>query len=244
METTVMSLAEYANGKIYSGIKTGFNEAFIIDGIKRAELVAKEPKSAEIIKPLVVGQDVQKWYIEQNNRWLIFTRKGININHYPAVKEHLEQWKKDLTSKQISSSPKGKKPKQYQWYEIPNELSYYQYFETPKIIYPNTSRKSCFAFDTKNYYLGNTVSFIAKNDLFLIAILNSSIAWDYFKNSSSYLKEALRLSTDVVGKLPIPTVTQLERKAIETLVGYVPILDYSSRGRRHIYKLLQVIKYC
>lgn len=47
METMGMPLGEYVNGKIYSGIKTGFNKAFVIDGIKRAELVAKDPKSIE-----------------------------------------------------------------------------------------------------------------------------------------------------------------------------------------------------
>ncbi len=237
METMVMPLAEYVNGKIYSGIKTGFNEAFIIDETKRAELVAKEPKSAEIIKPLIMGKDVRKWRIIQNDRWLIFTRRGININHYPAIKEYLEEWKEDLTSKQNSSSAKYKRSKQYQWYEIQNEVPYYQSFESPKIIYPNTVAKSCFAFDTKNYYLANTVSFIPKNDLFLLAILNSSIIWNYFKNSSSFLRDALRLSVDVVGKLPIPTVTEPQRKAIETIVGFILYLseqlkDVPSHGEK------------
>lgn len=237
METTVMPLAEYVNGKIYSGIRTGFNEAFVINETKRAELVAKEPKSAEIIKPLVVGKDVQKWRIRQNDRWLIFTRRGINMNQYPAIMEHLEQWREDLTSKQNTSSVKGRKNKQYQWYEIQQKLSYYQAFEAPKIIYPDIARESCFAFDTKNYYPANTVSFIAKNDLFLIAILNSSIAWNYFNNSSSYLRGALRFSHNVLGKLPIPTVTEPERKAIETLVGYILYLseqlkDIPSHGKK------------
>ncbi|MBW4599859.1 MAG: hypothetical protein KME29_09640 [Calothrix sp. FI2-JRJ7] len=245
METMVVPLAEYVNGKVYSGIKTGFNKAFVISGIKRAELVAKDPKSAEIIKPLVIGKDIQKWHIRHNDRWLdrwlIFTRRGIDINQYPVIKEHLEQWREDLTSKQSSSSVKGRKSKRYQWYEIPNELSYYQAFELPKIIYPNTAKKSCFAFDTHNYYPGNTVSFIAKNDLFLVAILNSSIVWDYFKNTSSFLKEALRFSSNVVEKLPIPTATEAQRKAIETLVGYILYLSEQLKDiPSHGEKLMEV----
>ena len=39
------------NIQINYGIKTGFNDAFIINGEKRAELIAKDPKSAEIIRP-------------------------------------------------------------------------------------------------------------------------------------------------------------------------------------------------
>jgi len=241
METMGMPLAEYVNGKIYSGIKTGFNKAFVIDGIKRAELVAKDPKSAEIIKPLAVGEDVQKWHIQENDRWLIFTIRGININHYPAIKEHLEQWREDLTPKQSSSNVKGRKTGRYQWYEIQDELAYYQAFEAPKIIYPDMAKESRFAFDTKKYYLGNTISFIAKNDLFLIAILNSSIVWSYCRENLSVLRGRLRFLRQFVEKIPIPTATEPQHKAIETLVGYVLYLSEQLKDiPSHGEKLMEV----
>uniref|UniRef100_UPI002FD8E7A7 type IIG restriction enzyme/methyltransferase n=1 Tax=Chishuiella changwenlii TaxID=1434701 RepID=UPI002FD8E7A7 len=43
------------------GIKTGYNEAFIIDGKKREELINQDPKSAEIIRPLLRGRDIKKY---------------------------------------------------------------------------------------------------------------------------------------------------------------------------------------
>jgi hypothetical protein len=52
MERAGVPLGEYVNGRIYYGIKTGFNKAFVIDGAKRAELIAADPRSEEIIKPL------------------------------------------------------------------------------------------------------------------------------------------------------------------------------------------------
>jgi hypothetical protein len=235
MEIIGMPLGEYVNGKIYHGIKTGFNKAFVIDGTKRAELVAKNPKDAEIIKPLAVGNEVQKWHLRENDKWLIFTRRGININHYPAIKEHLEQWKKDLTSRQNSLNVKSKKSRRYQWYEIEDNIGYYQAFEAPKIIYPNIAKESCFAFDTKKYYLGNRISFIAKNDLFLIAILNSSIIWNYCSKNLTILDKPdkggkLYFSRRFVEKIPIATATEPQQKAIATLVGYVLYLSEQLKG--------------
>lgn len=104
METDVVSLAEYVNGQVHPGILIGFNQAFVISGIKRAELIALDSKSAEIIKPLVTGADIRKWHIQHNDKWLIFTRRGIDINRYPAIKKHLEQWREDLTKLQSRSS--------------------------------------------------------------------------------------------------------------------------------------------
>ncbi|OWY64440.1 hypothetical protein B7486_47305 [cyanobacterium TDX16] len=242
MENIGISLGEYVKGKIYSGIKTGFNKAFIIDGIKRAELIAKEPQSAEILKPLAVGKDIRRWLIRDNDRWLIFTRRGIKIDQYPAVKEHLEQWRKDLTSKQGSLTANNRKTQQNQWYEIQDTVSYYQAFEAPKIIYPDIAEECRFAFDTKKYYLGNTVYFIAKSDLFLIAILNSSIVWNYCRNNLPVLGdpnkgERLRFFRQFVEKIPIPTATESQHKAIESLVGYVVYLseqlkDIPSHGKK------------
>lgn len=140
IEPMRITLGEYVNEKIYSGIRTGFNKAFVIDGIKRVELVAKDPKSAEIIKPLTLGNQVQKWYIQENEKWLIFPIIGININHYPAIKEHLEQWKEDLSARLSSLKLKRKSFERYQWYEIQDNVAYYQTFETPKIVYPNVTK--------------------------------------------------------------------------------------------------------
>ena len=60
MAAAGITLGEYVNGQIYRGVLTGFNQAFVIDGAKRAELIAKDTKSAEIIKPLAVGADVRE----------------------------------------------------------------------------------------------------------------------------------------------------------------------------------------
>ncbi|MBK5226315.1 MAG: Eco57I restriction-modification methylase domain-containing protein, partial [Thermoleophilia bacterium] len=85
-------LGEYIGGNFYRGVLTGLNKAFIIDQQKRDQLIAEDPKSAEIIKPYLRGRDVKRWHAEWVGYYLIFTRRGIDIESYPAVMKHLNRW--------------------------------------------------------------------------------------------------------------------------------------------------------
>jgi type I restriction-modification system DNA methylase subunit len=96
MKAAGIPLGEYVKGQIYRGILTGLNQAFVIDGVKRAELIAQDPKSAEIIKPLIIGRNIGKWKVANKGEWLIFTRRGIDINSYPAVLGYLQQFREQL----------------------------------------------------------------------------------------------------------------------------------------------------
>ena len=84
--------------KIYRGILTGCNEAFIIDGATKDALIAQDPKSAEIIRPILRGRDIKRYSYEFADKWLIATHNGtatqerINIEDYPAVKMHLDSY--------------------------------------------------------------------------------------------------------------------------------------------------------
>ena len=71
---------EYVKGQIFYGVKTGFNTAFVINAAQRAELIAQDPKSAEIIKPLAVGDDVRRWRIDegQSGSFIISAGRGID----------------------------------------------------------------------------------------------------------------------------------------------------------------------
>jgi adenine-specific DNA-methyltransferase len=89
-------LGDFVEGRFYYGIKTGYNDAFVIDGATRAALIAEDPKSAEIIKPYIRGRDIKRWRIDAPDLWLIFSRRGVDINGYPAVKTHLERFRELL----------------------------------------------------------------------------------------------------------------------------------------------------
>ena len=209
-------LGEYVNGKFYRGILTGFNEAFVIDRATRDKLIAEHPSSAEVIKPLLRGRDVKRWSLDYQDLWLIFTRRGTDIKKYPAIEKHLGQYKQQLTPSV------GRKAGNYKWHDIQDNVAYWEEFEKPKIIYPNICKRNEFAWDESGYYTNQKAFIIPCNDKTLLAILNSSVMTflfdkllpklqgDFYEPSSIFMKD-----------FPIPTATEVEQKAIETLVGYV-----------------------
>ena len=69
------TLKEVYGSPLY-GIKTGLNEAFVIDRATRDKLIAADPKSAELLKPFLEGKDLKKWRVESRDLWLILCRKG------------------------------------------------------------------------------------------------------------------------------------------------------------------------
>src|SRR5690606_26346301 len=77
-------------GKTYFGVKTGMNEAFIIDETTRALLIEEDPRSAEIIKPVVGGREIRRYSIEPKGKFLIWTYIGVRLKNYPAILLHLK----------------------------------------------------------------------------------------------------------------------------------------------------------
>lgn len=202
-------LGTYLNGELYYGIKTGFNKAFKINGIERAALIALDPRSAEIIKPFAVGDDVRKWQIRRQDSYLIFTRRGINIDDYPAIKAHLSRWQDELTPKITGQEEKGRKPGRYKWYEIQDDVAYYAEFEKPKIVYPVIAKESRFAIDQTGSYTNDKTFIIPSNDPYLLGILNSKVVWAFLKSICSALGDPenggrLELRAIHVSQTPIP----------------------------------------
>ncbi len=115
------------------GIKTGFNAAFVIDRQTRDALIKADPSSQEVIKPFLEGKDLKKWRSESRDLYLIFTRRGIEIEKYPAVLAYLEQFKTQLEPKpknwEKGKKWQGRKAGTYQWYEIQDTVAYHAEFE-------------------------------------------------------------------------------------------------------------------
>jgi hypothetical protein len=108
-------LGKYLEGRIFYGIKTGLNEVFVINSETRQRLIKADKRSAEVIKPVRGGEDIREYFLEHQDTYLIFTRRGVNIEKYPAIKSYLEQFRPDLTPKKSSSDRRGRKPGTYRW---------------------------------------------------------------------------------------------------------------------------------
>ncbi|WP_312322707.1 TaqI-like C-terminal specificity domain-containing protein [Soonwooa sp.] len=160
--------------KINYGIKTGFNDAFIIDGAKRRELIDQDPKSEEIIRPILRGRDIKKYGYNFADLWLINSHNGIKekgispiiIEDYPAVKKHLEQYYTQLEKR----TDKGCTP-----YNLRN-CAYMEDFFIPKIIYPNMTKFLPFVYDNMSFLTNQKCFIITGNNIeYLTAFLNSSL---------------------------------------------------------------------
>ncbi len=217
-----VSLGKYVKGRFYYGIKTGLNEAFVIDDITRRRLIAGDPKSTELIKPWLRGRDIRKWKTEWAGLYVIFTRHGIEIEKYPAIKEYLLQFKKDLQPKRSDNQKSGRKPGPYRWFEIQDNIAYYKEFDRPKIIYPDITQSPKFAWDKSKAFLGNTVYFIPTDEVWLIGLLNSNLIWWYYQNISSTIRGGfVRFFAQYMETLPIPSVTNSEKAPIIKLVQII-----------------------
>ncbi len=171
-------LGKYVDGKIYYGIKTGLNKAFVIDETTRQRLIKEDPRSAEIIKPFLAGRDIKRYRPPIAAKYLIFTRRGIKIDDFPAIKEYLTRFKQELMPRPKSWKGNhwpGRKPGSYQWYEIQDTIDYYKEFEKPKIIIPCIIKKASFTFDILKIYSNDKTSIIVSDDLYLLGLLNSRV---------------------------------------------------------------------
>jgi len=175
-----ITLGEYVKGKIFRGVLTGLNEAFVIDEETKIKLIKEDKRSAEIIKPFLAGRDIKRYQFPKSDKYLIFTKRGINIDQYPAIKNHLLHYKKQLSPKPKDFKGEkwaGRKPGSYKWYEIQDAVDYFTEFEKPKILWPGISSTiTCFTLDLNNYYGNDNNQLIVSDDKYLLGVLNSLIS--------------------------------------------------------------------
>lgn len=182
-------------------------------------MIADDPKSTEIIKPLVVGKNIRAWQINYQDTWLILTKRGINIDAYPAIKNHLAKWQAELMPQKTGKESQGRSRGDYKWYELQASPSDTERFEKAKIVYPDIAKEPRFAFDTTGSYANDTTFVIPIDDLYLLGVLNSSSVKDFFIEVGAQVRGGyLRFKRQYVEKIPIPHASTTEREAISKLV--------------------------
>ena len=207
--------------KIYRGMLTGFNEAFIIDGKTKDELIAKDIKNAEIIKPLLRGRDIEKYSYNFADKWIINTHNGlkkeniapININDYPLIKEHLDKYYGKLEKR----SDKGDTP-----YNLRN-CAYLKEFSKENITWQRVTKEPIFCMTKKDLNISDSMAFIVSDsNKYLMAILNSKTLFFYVdKISHQYGTTGYLLSNQYVEQLPIPQISKQKQKPFEILADYI-----------------------
>lgn len=202
------NLSEFSGSDVQYGVKTGRNEVFLIDDEMRNRLVDECETSADVIKPYLRGQDIKRWAAEWDRRWMIFTRRGIDIASYPAVLNYLEAHRDRLEPKPDGWTGDrwvGRKGGAYEWYELQDPVEYWESFEADKICLQRLAYHSRVSYDTQRMYVNDAAIVIPNPDPWLICVLNSPAMWYYaFRVLPHKKDEALALDIRDVKKLPIP----------------------------------------
>jgi hypothetical protein len=178
------------------GIKTGLNEAFLIDTATRDKLVAQDARANDIIKPYLRGQDVGRWCASWQDLWMIFARRGIDIDAYPSVKAHLSTFRTRLEPRPSDWKPPapgqkwpGRKEGTYAWYELQDAIDYWQDFAKPKIVYQVIQFHARYCLDRDGRLSNDKTFFLPTADPWLIAVLNSPLMWWHNWRYLTHLKD-------------------------------------------------------
>jgi methylase of polypeptide subunit release factors len=217
---------------IYRGVLTGYNEAFIISGAKKDELIAADPKSAEIIRPILRGRDIKRYDYNFAELWVILAKFGSHKylqKDYPAIFAHLSRYEAQLKQRgqcRYNASGKVNKdkpyPGQHHWLELDNNPSdkYLDDFSKQKIAWGNLCLHAQYAYVEEAYYVNNPANIIVPGDKYILSVLNSKAADFYMRNlgvtrSGGYFE----YKPMFVEKLPIPQLSPEDKDK------YINIVD-------------------
>jgi len=221
LKSSGIPLEEYVEGKIFYGLKTGLNKAFIIDEKTRSALIRQNPNCENLIKPFVTGRDIKRYSSLKRDKFLIYipwhfplqfdktitgaSKKAENEfkTQYPGIYDHLLKFKKELLSRNPAETEI-----RYEWYALQRFGSnYYKEFDKPKIIIPAITKNASYTFDTDKFYSSDKTSIIPLKDLYLLGLLNSKVI-DYSLHSISSTKQRgyFEYKPMYVSKLPIRTI--------------------------------------
>lgn len=166
------------------GVKTGFNDAFVIDGETKDRLIKEDPKTKEIVKPMFRGRDISRYSADFADLWLIstFPSLKLNIDDYPAIKNHLESFGKKLEQTGESYfdengiKQKSRKKTNNQWFETQDSISYCQEFINGKIFYREIGTEMDAIYSDEECYVNNKIYMVTGEKLkYLLSYFNSKL---------------------------------------------------------------------
>lgn len=231
LQHTGTPLGEYVEGRFYHGVKTGCNDAFIIDDSMHQQLITEDIRSSELMKPVLRGKDLCKWKTEPTDKYLIAIASSANLEWpwsdaandseaedifaqtYPAIYEHLNGYQERLRAR----DDQGK----FYW-EL-RSCTYYAEFGEPKIIYPQTAKSLYACYDITNTFCLQTTYFFPTTDLSLLAILGSTLFDWYVRHKLQSLNDPwaggrLQFKKADMQDAPIANGTSEQKAALSQLV--------------------------
>ena len=221
--------------QINYGVKTGFNDAFIISTEKREEILSncqtedERKRTAELIRPILRGRDIKRYGYDWAELWLIatFPSRHYNIDKYPSVKQYLlscgiERLEQTGIVHMVNGEKiKSRKKTNNKWFETQDSISYWEDFYKPKIIFQEIVQSSQFLYDETVHYMCNDTGriIVGAHLPFILGILNSKLffyAVKKFYGGGVLGEHGIRMKHTFFGNFPcIPYDKQIENGAKE-----------------------------
>ena len=228
-----MPLSEWTNGRIFNGIKTGLNDAFVVDSDTKERLIRAHKSSKEVLRPFLRGRDVKRWGVKFAEQWLLYLPWHFPLHRdstitsaskkaeaefeklYPAIHAHLKGSKAEL-----SKRDKAETGIRYEWYALarprPEAMDH---FNVPKVVAPAIEDGVDCAPDLTGFLSNDKTSiFIPPSVPFALSILNSPISWWIARQTfSSKQGGYFEFKPTYFSKLPIPAACAEEQQWCERL---------------------------
>lgn len=239
LENAGQLLDNYIDGKLYRGLVTGLNEAFVVDRATRDRLVAEHSSSARVLKPFLRGRDIKRWNVDNQDLWLLYipwhfplhtddSIKGASqkaerefIRQYPAIYNHLLQFKSALKNRN-----KDETGVRYEWYALQRWGSdYWKEFDKQLIVWGNLTVEPKFSFASPGTYISAPASMIVSDSKYLLGILNSTVT-KYFIGKSGATRQGgfLEYKPMYVSRMPIPNATKTQQAIIAYVVDIILLM--------------------
>ncbi len=242
-----IALSEFVRNVPIYGIKTGFNDAFLIDSVTKERLVEADPRSISLFRPYLRGQDIDRWQCEWAGQWLIRMDSSNNNvwpwsnagqraesvfkKTYPALHEHFRQYQQQLSDR---------KNQVRFWWEL-SGTSHLSFYDNPKVMYQEIQFHPCYLMDRSGMLANNKVFIIPSDDLYLLGVLNSPLMWWHNWRYLPHMKdEALTPAGFLMANLPIAKPKDETRQAANTAVQR--LLDVTAEGLKGRRALLDRLK--
>jgi hypothetical protein len=229
-------LKDFASIKPFYGIKTGLNEAFLVDAETKRSLISRDPNSTELLKPFLRGRDIKRWHPEWDNLWMIFIRWDCPIENYPAILTWLEKHKVALEMR-----PEVKQGR-FPWYALSRYgADYWQLFEQPKINYQVIQYWPQYSLDESGAYGNDKTYFLPSNDLCLLGWLNSPLLWWHNWRHFGHMKdEALNPANLLMENVPIVCPKSEIRSEVEPVARR--LIDITKSNQKKYPELLDWLR--
>ena len=221
---------------IKRGIVTGYDSAFVIGEDTRHALIAEDPRSAEVIKPILKGKDIQRYQAQWGGQWLLFIPWHFPLHNdssirkasekaerrfqdtYPAIYNYLLQHKQGLSARNQTETGK-----RYEWYALQRcANTYYGEFAKAKIVWGNLNNQARYSYAAKDVFVNAPSTILTPFNHYLLATLNSRLLDWYFRligveRDGMYYE----YKPMFIRRLPIPAISSTKQRPFVRLVDSI-----------------------